>query len=141
MQTDLLTTEQSELGVEEKESVLPVAVLCPALVTTNLRAFNISKSVPIFSIIHRYKYCLSCYSGTLLLHTHGCGLLRLVCSSCSLSLLNSGSPLPAGVFLLCIKYKSAFDELKLRDAEREVGREKGSRSGIIDVSQLEEAVT
>ncbi len=62
------------------------------------------------------------------------------CSSCGLSLLNSGSPLPAGVFLLCVKCKSAFDELKLRDAEGEVGGEKGSKSGIIDVRQLEEAV-
>ncbi len=64
----------------------------------------------------------------------------LACSGCGLSLLNSGSPLPAGVFLLCIKCKSAFDELKSRDAEGEAVSGKGSRMGTIDVNQLEEVV-
>ncbi len=53
----------------------------------------------------------------------------LDCSSCGSTLLPSGSPLPPGIFLLCVNCKRAYGDLKKRVAEDDEAAEE--QSGVL----------
>ncbi len=64
----------------------------------------------------------------------------LDCSSCGSMLLSSDSPLPPGIFLLCINCKRAYDNLNKRVAEDDEAAKKQSGVLGVDVPHLEEVV-